>query len=350
MLLRTQLAVGAILFFQTIAFGSNFARANDINDTRNLRGRDFEKEDELPNQEDRELRPFSYGAGRGFGFTTRNNRFTVPRVAGDGTQRLRPYAPKQVRPYGPNRRPNNVFVPPEPQPQPPIRTSKSSKGKNDKGRGKAGKANRQYYGNRVRPQKVANNGVQPNRGGGYINSMNWQRVPGQPIFVSNNELPTVLILDEPPSLVVDTQGNNILVDSDGNEIVVEEDEDGNLVVSVVVGSDGLGTSDTTVATTTDTTTTSDTTSDEVTDVTTNGAAAAYPLKPPPTDTPTANPTLEPTAGPTKPPSKPPTKQPTINPTKNPTNKPSKPPTRNPTANPTANPTEKPTNDPTAARR
>lgn len=335
MILRTRLAIGAILFFQSIAFGSNFARANEVNDKPNLRGVDHQKEDTQSHPENRELRPYGFGRnGRGFGFTTNNNRFSVPRVAGNGSQRLRPYAPQPLKPYAPNRgKIGNVPPPPR---QPAMSKGKGTKKHSYYYYTKSHKAHRT---NRPRQQVSAQNGGrQPQRGrGGYLNSMNWQRVPGQPLFVSNTELPTVLILDEPPTLVVDNFGNNILVDGDGNEIVIGEDEDGNVVVSVVVGSDG-----------TDGTDESSTPSPTTTPIVTSGDnAAAFPLRPP-TENPTATPTLSPTKSPTDRPSVSPTPQPTINPTKVPTGKPSRPPTMNPTAKPTNSPTEKPTNSPTAA--
>jgi len=232
MILRTQLAIGAILFVQGITFGSNFAEANDIDDTRNLRG------SELPEQDDRELRPYHFG--QGFGLTGNDHRYTSPRLAGMESQRLRPYAPRKALPPPP---PKTV----KQRPPPPPKTAKMKKtGKTEKyftqkvgkvggnvgGKGKKSEkfVNRRPGGALVGP----NNRAQPHRGS-YLNTMNWQRVPGQPIFVSATNLPTVLILDEPPIVVTDELGNNILVDADGNEIVIETDPEGNLVVSVVVG-------------------------------------------------------------------------------------------------------------------
>ena len=205
MLFRTQFAIGAILFFQSIAFGSNFAQANEIDDKRNLRGGDLAGEDKLSQQEHRELRP--YGYGNGFGYTTNNNRYSTPRVAGSGSQRLRPYRPAPVRAVSP-------FA------------GKAAKSE------KYYKSYKAYKGQRPQPLQPT-----PQRGT-YLNSMHWQRVPGQPMFVSNNELPTVFILDAPPTFIADADGNEILVDGDGNEIVVEENEDGNVVVSVAIGEGG----------------------------------------------------------------------------------------------------------------
>ena len=64
--------------------------------------------------------------------------------------------------------------------------------------------------------------------------MQWQRVPGQPIFVSNTET-SILILDEEPTIEYDGFGNPILVDSNGLEIVVTVDAEGNPSVDVIGG-------------------------------------------------------------------------------------------------------------------
>jgi len=69
--------------------------------------------------------------------------------------------------------------------------------------------------------------------GSYLNAMNWERVPGQPIFVSEAELP-IILLDEEPVVLIDEDGNPILTDGKGNEIVVTTNEEGEQVVDIII--------------------------------------------------------------------------------------------------------------------
>lgn len=219
MFFRSPLAVGAILFLA----GLNHVGANETDESRNLRGSD---ENELPDTMNRYLTPF--GFGQGYGYTTNNNRFSTQRVRGPGSQRLRPVAPAPVRAYM--------------GPATPPKTGKATKGVGKKiksiknkiksvkgnfgGKGKGAKKSAKY------DTSGSSSRAAPIRGS-YLNAMNWERVPGQPIFVSDSELP-IILLDEEPVVVIDEDGNTILTDGQGNEIVVTTNEEGQQVVDIII--------------------------------------------------------------------------------------------------------------------
>jgi hypothetical protein len=218
MIFRTQLAVGAILFAQCITLGSNVVGAND--DAENLRRRTSEQHD-IPESGDRELAPLQpprFGQGNGY-LSNSNNRFSSPRIRGQGpgSQLLRPYAPTRNVPFAPNRIDTL-----------PQKATKATKG------GKAEKADKAGSVKIGKNLKSAKSNSLPQRSSSYLNSMNWQRVPGQPIFVSQTDIP-ILILDEQPILVLDEYGNFILVDENGNEIVITIGADGNPIAETIGG-------------------------------------------------------------------------------------------------------------------
>lgn len=220
MIFRTQLAVGAILFAQCITLGSNVVGAND--DAQSLRRRTSEQED-IPESGDRELAPLNYG--QGFGYSTNSNRFSSPRVRGQGqgSQLLRPYAPSRNVPFAPNRMPQKAV--------------KAAKGGKSEKKDKAGsvKTGKNFKAAKYNANPIhSGNARLPQRGSSYLNSMNWQRVPGQPIFVSQTDLP-IIIIDGQPTLVLDEDGNVILVDENGNEIVITIDADGNPIAETIEG-------------------------------------------------------------------------------------------------------------------
>jgi len=220
MLFKSQFAVGAFLL--SVALGG----AEIVNEGRNLRGESAAEQDE------RELMPWGYG--QGYGYTTNSNRYTAPRTRGQvqGSAYLRP------NPY------NSLFNAYNPHDDghgaPPA--SKSAKGPKSvtprapKGT-KTGKApgTGAVYAKSAKAAKyvstppaapgVNNVATRPNRGSSYLNTMHWQRVPGQPIFVSATDVP-IIIIDQQPEVVIDDEGNTILTDADGNEITVTINADG----------------------------------------------------------------------------------------------------------------------------
>lgn len=217
MIFRTQLAVGAILFAQCITLGSNVVGAND--DAENLRRRTSEQDD-IPESVDRELAPLETRRfGQGYGYSTNSNRFSSPRIRGQGpgSQLLRPYSPTRNVPFAPNKIDTL-----------PQKATKATKG------GKAEKADKAGSVKIGKNLKSAKSNSLPQRSSSYLNSMNWQRVPGQPIFVSQTDIP-ILILDERPILVLDEYGNFILVDENGNEIVITIGADGNPIAETIGG-------------------------------------------------------------------------------------------------------------------
>ena len=388
----SKFAVAAILFAQSATLGSNFVEAND--DAANLRG--GSAENEISENGERELTPF--GWGNGFGYSTNNNRFSVSRTRGgriQGHQRLRPVRNGPFQPYMSGGG---------------ILAGKSAKGKSTKYyNGKASKATgpavvrnkAAKYDKSFKSTKTSY--TSPHRGS-YINAMQWQRVPGQPIFVSQTETP-IVVFETEPNIAFDGDGNPVLVDENGNEIIINVDENGNQVVetlsaltdltiyvcsenceqilddindptflgqlgsqaSVTIGGGatcgGACTpgrrklqSDSDFQVTMITIQASELSEDEILALakstlpgTTSVTAPAPDLDTnddTPSDGSTAEPTLKPTQNPTRPPTRNPTKAPTKpatpEPTRNPTRKPTREPTRKPTRNPTRNPTRKPT--------
>lgn len=207
MIFRIQSIIGAIMLSQ-IALGGAV-------------------EDETP---ERKLMPYHFGYGQGYGFASGNNRFSSPRARGEvqGSNYLRPYDIGAFQAYNPE----NVAAP---------HSSKSRKGGGGGLRapktGKSpsvprAKANKSYKGSRGTHEDADHDPlVRPARGRSYLNAMHWERIPGQPIFVSQNDVP-IIILDAQPQVVIDNQGNTILTDADGNEILVTVDENGNPTVTV----------------------------------------------------------------------------------------------------------------------
>lgn len=182
-------------------------------------------EDEIP---ERELMPFHYGYGEGYDYTTPNNRYTRPRTNGDvqGSLFLRPYAIGHFEAYDPDRdhhddysgKSSKSYIRGGRAPRP----TKATKGRTGRARAyKGGKAESAGHDPRARPA----------RGRSYLNAMHWERIPGQPIFVSNTDVP-IIVLDEQPTVVLDNEGNTILTDSEGNEIIVSVDETGTPTVTV----------------------------------------------------------------------------------------------------------------------
>lgn len=219
MIFRIQSIIGAAMLFQTLALGG----AKEV-------------EDEAP---ERELMPFHYGYGDGYGYTTGNNRYSSARARGDvqGSAFLRPYDIGHFQAYNPERN----------MPRPSTKSRKGGRVGNKAM--KMGKS--KYYDHDDDHDSVmskaskggkafkASNGhaaehdplVRPARGRSYLNSMHWERIPGQPIFVSNTDVP-IIVLDEQPTVVVDSEGNTILTDTEGNEILITVDEQGNPTVTV----------------------------------------------------------------------------------------------------------------------
>uniref|UniRef100_A0A7S0UI93 Uncharacterized protein n=1 Tax=Pseudo-nitzschia delicatissima TaxID=44447 RepID=A0A7S0UI93_9STRA len=204
MIFRIQSIVGAAMLFQ-IALGGAV-------------------EDEIP---ERELMPYHSGHGQGYGYASGNNRYSSPRARGDvqGSNRLRPYDIGAFQAYNPE----NVA----------HHSSKSRKGGGYNTKtGKSpsvprAKINKGYKGSVRGTHDDADHDplVRPAQRGGYLNAMHWERVPGQPIFVSQNDVP-IIILDAQPEVVIDNNGNTILTDADGNEILITVDETGNPSVTV----------------------------------------------------------------------------------------------------------------------
>lgn len=367
MISRTQFAAGAILFLQSIALGSNIVGA-EIDDARKLRGATSDE------QGDRDLAPF--GFGQGYGYTTNSNRQSYARTRDGslGSQVLRPYSPPRTQAY---QRPGRDVPPPPPVERPPPMGGGG-------GKSKAGKATKGFQPARPRPTNpggignmspgVGMGGVMgggmsggmsggSNGGGrGFASSMNWQRIPNQPLFVSNRDIP-VIVLTEPYETATDRDGNTVLVDPNGNVLVIKFDPStGDWIVqtgdnqnilsfdeqgNVLVDPAGNREEPTVSPAPTDSPAPSE-------EPTTSFAPQDFSLNPTleqgtgdPTPSPTKEPTRTPTKNPTGIPSKPPTKAPTKNPTKNPTGNPTKSPTKNPTKEPTKNPTKEPTKNPTA---
>jgi len=337
MIFQSKFAVGAFL----IALGSTVVGAND--EQNNLRG-GLSEQQELPeagdeDHEDRELAPFNNG--NGFGFTTNNNRFTNQRTRGktQGTNFLRPYTPARVAlpPAGVVRSPQMVAGPKVAGPKvgKSFKAGGTGPAKVGKaGNGTPGKVGKSFKGFQPMPPPVAPLPSQAQSQRGFLNQMNWQRVPGQPIFVSQTNTP-IVILDEQPQIFVDESGNTILLDTAGNEIIIALDQNGNPVI-IQVGEDG----------------------EIPVVVVDNGGtdSARFPLKATnkptsgptsePTSEPTRSPTLPPTSRPSSKPSKKPSSKPSQKPSKNPTNKPSKKPSSRPSNRPSKNPTKQPTKEPT----
>jgi len=210
MIFRAQYVVGALLL--SIALTS----ASDVKEEQN-------------EQDRRELAPYSR-YNQGLGFPSQNNRFSLPRTRGQeqGSAYLKP-----TRGAIFNQR---TQAPPGQRAQAP----KSSKGQNPKAPKvekayKNAKHNNEFYnksakttkyGGRTAPATANRNNIvaRPNRGRSYLNSMHWQRIPGQPIFVSSTDVP-IIILDKQPNFKADgdNPGEFILVDEDGNEIIVTTD-------------------------------------------------------------------------------------------------------------------------------
>lgn len=204
MIFRIQSIVGAAMLFQ-IALGGAV-------------------EDEIP---ERELMPYHFGHGQGYGFTSGSNRYSSPRARGEvqGSNYLRPYDIGAFQAYNPEN-----FEPPH--------SSKSQKGgirapKTGKSPGAPrAKVNKGYKGSRGTHDDADHDPlVRPARGRSYLNAMHWERVPGQPIFVSQTDVP-IIILDAQPEVVIDNAGNTILTDADGNEILITVDETGTPTVTV----------------------------------------------------------------------------------------------------------------------
>jgi len=368
MISRTQFAAGAILFLQSIALGSNIVAA-EIVDSRKLRGQQ--------QQDDRDLAPF--GFGQGYSYTTNSNRYSYSRTR-DGTlgsQVLRPYAPDQAVAYqrpGRDARPPTGGPPtggPPPGGPPP--------------KGKAGKATKGFQPARPRPTNAGGIGGQnsfigggiggavstPSSGGGggggsqqqksFAGSMNWQRIPGQPLFVSRRDIP-VIVLTEPYNTATDKDGNTVLVSPNGQVIVIKFDPTtGNWIVQsedkeniLQFDEDGEVLVDPVGNKAEPTVSPAPSDSPEPTIAPTDTPAPVVTPTDEPTRGPTMNPSKEPTKAPTmeptKEPTKAPTKAPTKEPTKEPTKAPTKAPTKEPTKAPTKAPTKEPTPEPTASRR
>ena len=202
MLFRTQIAVGAFLL--SAALG----------------GAEIVGEQALE-QEERELMPFGYG--QGFGYTTRSNRFSSPRTRGreQGSAYMRPNPYKSIF---------NAYNPSEEESSPSTKSSK-------RGSTRVNKAYKttKRGGVPAEPAELDED-VVPSRGRSYLGSMHWQRVPGQPIFVSTTDVP-IIVLDEQPTVVIDDNGETILVDSDGNEIIISVDENGDPIVETSAPTD-----------------------------------------------------------------------------------------------------------------
>jgi len=215
MIFRIQNIVGALMLVQTLA----------------LQGA---VEDEIP---ERELAPFHYGYGDGYGFTTPNNRLTRPRVRGDeqGSLFMRPYSIGNFEAYNPDHDHDSHSTKSTKGASRgdtrPTKAAKATKG--GKGVGPANGPGHFTKGGKAERGHVAEHNpmVRPARGRSYLNAMHWERIPGQPIFVSNTDVP-IIVLDEQPTVVVDGAGNTILTDSEGNEIIVSVDETGTPTVTV----------------------------------------------------------------------------------------------------------------------
>lgn len=216
MIFRAQYVVGALLL--SIALTS----ASDVKEEQN-------------EQDRRELAPYAR-YNQGYGYPSQNNRFSLPRTRGQeqGSAYLIPTRSSMFN--------QRAQAPPGQRVQAP----KSSKGQYPKAQKveksyKTAKHNNEFYNKSAKNTKygrtapaTTNNGndsiVRPNRGRSYLNSMHWRRVPGQPIFVSNTDVP-IIILDKQPIIVEDVvNGGFILEDEDGNEISVTTDEFGDPVV------------------------------------------------------------------------------------------------------------------------
>ena len=334
MIFRIQFVAGAILLFQGVALG--------LDDKQNLRGRTSEDANEEQidehDHDQRRLIPLGYG------YTSNNIRHSRAR-GNNGVGSLlgmKPYAPngtyqqylqQQQQQQQQQRQP----PPPQPyyRPQTQFKHTKSAKStktsKLAKGRNQAPLAQPSKYTDRFnRPQRSS-----------YLNAMHWQRIPGQPLFVSTTDVP-IIVLDQPPNVITDNDGNIILVDGNGDEIIVKVDENGNQVVEIVPfepeeeRANFLATARPTGPT----------------NAPTSGTPTTAPPSVSPTKKPTAQPTTSPTREPTSQPTLEPSRKPTRSPTRNPTAKPSRnptlKPTRSPTSKPTKNPTRKPTNNPTTA--
>lgn len=350
MISRTQFAAGAILFLQSLALGSNIVYA-EIDDSRSLRGQQ---------QDDRDLAP--YGYGRGFSYTTNSNRYSYARTRDGslGSQVLRPYSPSGTVAY---QRPGRLVT------QPPVVQPSPGGGKAG---GKAGKASKGFQPVPTQPTNPGNGGGNVGGGGSrsFAGSMSWERIPGQPLFVSRKDFP-VIVLTEPYETATDAQGNTVLVSPDGKVIVIKFDpRTGNWIVQsedkqnilsfderggVVVDPAGNRPEPTVSPAPTDspepTIAPTTTPAPILTDAPTSDTdePTVPPTKQPtrtPTPKPSGNPTEAPTKFPTRSPTKNPTKEPTKEPTKNPTKEPTKEPTKNPTKEPTKNPTKFPTKEPT----
>lgn len=188
MLFRKQIAVGAFLLSAALG-GAEIVRERAIE------------------QEERELMPFSYG--QGFGYSSRSNRFISPRTRG------REQGSAYLRSSGPYGDLFGAYNPPEeessPSPSPSTKSSKNTK---------KGKGYKRYKAAKYEAPE------EPDvTGRSYLGSMHWQRVPGQPLFVSTGKVP-IIVLDNQVIPIFDENGEIILVDEGGNEIIIDIDEDG----------------------------------------------------------------------------------------------------------------------------